>query len=460
MNKVKSVDRKKRTTSSGSTSSKKKLFVLDTNVMLHDSSCIYMFDEHDISIPITVLEELDQFKKGNSSLNYHAREVLRSLDDLSADKIFNGGVSIDKGKGKLSIALERSFHKDLVENFSTSKPDHHILNVAYSLSKEQSSRQVILVSKDVNLRMKAKSIGLLAEDYTTDHVKDVSMLYKGFRTEENVPEDSLQKLYTPPETFDASAIVTSSPFLPNEFMILRNTNRSALGMYNASGNTIQRVDKNSAYGIVPRNAEQTFALNALMNDNVKLVTISGKAGTGKTLLALAAALEKRRNYRQVFLARPIVPLSNKDIGYLPGDIQSKLNPYMQPLFDNLGVIQNQYPETDPKHKKIKELLDEQKLLIEALSYIRGRSLVKIYFIVDEAQNLTPHEIKTIITRAGEGTKMVFTGDIFQIDHPYLDSQSNGLSYLIEKMQGQKIYAHVNLEKGERSELADIASTLL
>jgi PhoH-like ATPase len=460
MSKVKSGNQKIRTATPKAAGSKKKLFVLDTNVMLHDSSCIYMFDEHDISIPITVLEELDQFKKGNSSLNYHAREVLRSLDNLSADKIFNGGVSIEKGNGKLSISLERSFHIDLVENFSTSKPDHHILNIAYSLSKEQSSRQVILVSKDVNLRMKAKSIGLLAEDYTTDHVKDVSMLYRGFRTEEQVPEDSLQKLYNPSENFDASTMTPHSPFQPNEFMILRSSNRSALGMYDAASNTIQRVDKSSAYGITPHNAEQTFALHALMNDEIKLVTISGKAGTGKTLLALAAALEKRRNYRQIFLARPIVPLSNKDIGYLPGDIQSKLNPYMQPLFDNLGVIQNQYPETDPKHKKIKELLDDQKLLIEALSYIRGRSLVKIYFIVDEAQNLTPHEIKTIITRAGEGTKMVFTGDIFQIDHPYLDSQSNGLSYLIEKMQGQRIYAHVNLEKGERSELADIASTLL
>jgi PhoH-like ATPase len=441
-------------------SNKKKLFVLDTNVMLHDSSCIYMFDEHDIAIPITVLEELDHFKKGNNSLNYHAREVLRSLDNLSEDKLFNGGVLIEKGKGKLSIALERSFHKDLIENFSPGKPDHHILNIAYTLSREQSSRQVILVSKDVNLRMKAKSIGLLAEDYTTDHVKDISMLYKGFRTEENVPEDALQKLYISPETISANEITTNTPFLPNEYMILRNSNRSALGTYDASNNSIHRVDKNNGYGITPRNAEQTFALNALMNDDIKLVTISGKAGTGKTLLALAAALEKRKNYRQIFLARPIVPLSNKDIGYLPGDIQSKLNPYMQPLFDNLGVIQNQYPENDPKHKKIRELLDEQKLLIEALSYIRGRSLVKIYFIVDEAQNLTPHEIKTIITRAGEGTKMVFTGDIFQIDHPYLDSQSNGLSYLIEKMQGQKIYAHVNLEKGERSELADIASTLL
>lgn len=441
-------------------SNKKKLFVLDTNVLLHDSSCIYMFDEHDIAIPITVLEELDQFKKGNNTLNYHAREVLRSLDNLSEDTLFNGGITIDKGKGKLSIVLERSFHKDLIENFSPGKPDHHILNVAYTLSREQTSRQVILVSKDVNLRMKAKAAGLLAEDYTTDHVKDLSVLYKGYRTEGSVSEEALIKLYTPPEIINALEVTTSDPFQPNEYMILRNNSRSALGMFDASANTIHRVDKTAAYGITPRNAEQTFALNALMNDDIKLVTVSGKAGTGKTLLALAAALEKRRNYRQIFLARPIIPLSNKDIGFLPGDIQSKLNPYMQPLFDNLGVIQNQYPENDPKHKKIKELLDEQKLLIEALSYIRGRSLVKIYFIVDEAQNLTPHEIKTIITRAGEGTKMVFTGDIFQIDHPYLDSQSNGLSYLIEKMQGQKIYAHVNLEKGERSELADIASTLL
>ncbi|TDI97141.1 MAG: DUF2075 domain-containing protein, partial [Deltaproteobacteria bacterium] len=235
---------------------------------------------------------------------------------------------------------------------------------------------------------------------------------------------------------------------------------SVLAKYDKYEEKIKRIDKVNSYGITPRNAEQTFALDALMDNNISLVSVSGKAGTGKTLLALAAALEKRKHYRQIFMARPIIALSNKDIGYLPGDIESKLFPYMQPLYDNLSVIQNQYSETEQKYKQIKKYLEEEKLVIAPLAYIRGRSLVKIYFIVDEAQNLTPHEVKTIITRAGESTKIVFTGDIFQIDHPYLDTQSNGLSYLIEKMKGQNLYAHINLEKGERSELADLASSLL
>ncbi len=437
---------------------KKKLFVLDTNVLLHDNTCIYQFEEHDIVIPITVLEELDQFKKGNDTLNYNAREVLRSLDAISEEKIFNGGIPIGPGKGKISIRLDRQFHADIARNFTTDIPDHRILNIAYILSKDEPSRQVILVTKDVNLRMKARSIRLMSEDYTTDHVKDVSLLYNGYDTCNEFDENSLHQLFEN-GTADISQLNTAQ-FKPNQFLILKNGKKSALATYDEQNKQIRRVDKAAAYGIMPHNAEQAFALNALLNDSIKLVTISGKAGTGKTLLALAAALENRRNYRQIFMARPIVPLSNKDIGFLPGDIKSKLNPYMQPLFDNLGVIQNQFQESDPKNKKIKELLEEEKLVIEPLSYIRGRSLVKIFFIVDEAQNLTPHEIKTIITRAGEGTKMVFTGDIYQIDHPYLDSLSNGLSYLIEKMQGQNLYAHINLEKGERSELAELASNLL
>jgi PhoH-like ATPase len=223
---------------------------------------------------------------------------------------------------------------------------------------------------------------------------------------------------------------------------------------------IRRIDKNPAFGITPRNAEQTFALDALTNNNIQLITLSGKAGTGKTLLALAAALQRKKNYRQIFLARPVVPLSNKDIGFLPGDIQSKLDPYMQPLFDNLSVIKAHFGKSESSRDDVNKLLLENKLVISALAYIRGRSLVNIYFIVDEAQNLTPHEVKTIITRAGENTKIVLTGDIFQIDHPYLNTQSNGLSYLIEKMHGQKLYAHINLEKGERSELSELASNLL
>jgi len=439
---------------------KKKMFVLDTNVILHDSSCIYQFQENDIVIPITVLEELDQFKKGNETLNYHAREFLRALDSLSGDKIFGDGVDIGHGLGKISVKLDQNIHEDLAFNFSSSKPDHHILNTAYHISRENSRSQVMLVSKDVNLRMKAKSIGLMAQDYTSDHVKDVSALYTGRRIEENIPEFLIDRMYQVPFEIDVSELPTETPLLPNENIIMRDGKKSALGMYDSFSQKIKRVDKVSVYGITPRNAEQTFALNALMNTDIQLVSLSGKAGTGKTLLALAAALEKRKQYHQIYLARPVVPLSNKDIGFLPGDIKSKLEPYMQPLYDNLGVIKNQFVKSDSKHKRIEEFLDDEKLVIAPLSYIRGRSLVKIYFIVDEAQNLTPHEIKTIITRAGEGTKMVFTGDIFQIDHPYLDSQSNGLSYLIEKMQGQKIYAHINLEKGERSELADLASNLL
>ncbi|MFW6254271.1 MAG: PhoH family protein [Chitinivibrionales bacterium] len=441
-------------------SRKKKMFVLDTNVILHDNSCIHQFQEHDVVVPITVLEELDHFKKGNETLNFHAREFSRELDTLSGDKLFERGVKIGPNQGKIIIKLDRDFHEDLLFNFSEQKHDHRILNAAYHLSKENPRMQVILVTKDVNLRMKAKSVGLMAQDYRTDHVKDVSRLYTGWRIEEQMDSTVIKDMYTSESKIETSVLEDRAALVSNEYMILRNGKKSALGVYDPLQMCIRKVDKRQAYGIIPRNAEQTFALDALLNPDIKLVSISGKAGTGKTLLALAAALEKKNIYRQIYLARPVVPLSNKDIGYLPGDINSKLDPYMQPLYDNLGVIQNQFPETGQKHKRIRELLEGEKLMIAPLSYIRGRSLVKIFFIVDEAQNLTPHEIKTIITRAGEGTKMVFTGDIFQIDHPYLDSHSNGLSYLIEKMHGQNLYAHISLEKGERSELAELASDLL
>jgi PhoH-like ATPase len=437
-----------------------KLFVLDTNVILHDSSCIHQFADNDLVIPITVLEELDNFKKGNDILNFHARDFSRALDAIASDKLFNGGMLIGPGLGKISIRLEQEFHPDIARNFTGGKPDHHILNAAYCLAKESPRRQVVLVSKDVNLRMKAKSVGIASEDYTTDRVNDISALYKGIRLEENVPSSLVDALYRVPFEVEATGLTFTTPLLPNENIIMRSAKKSVLAVYKQDRNMIVRVEKTRAYGITPRNAEQSFAIHALMDDSIKLISATGKAGTGKTLLAIAAALEKRNNYHQIYVARPIIPLSNKDIGYLPGDIESKIGPYMQPLYDNLSVIRNQFPQNDKNAKRINEMLELEKLQITPLAYIRGRSLVKVFFIVDEAQNLTPNEIKTIITRAGEGTKLVFTGDIFQIDHPYLDSHTNGLSYLISKMKGQRLYAHINLEKGERSELAEIAADLL
>ena len=440
------------------TSSEKKIFVLDTNVILHDSRCIHQFGEHDIVVPITVLEELDNFKKGNDSLNFHAREFARTLDSLSGDKLFNGGVPIGPGLGKISIKLEREFDESIAANFSTGKPDHHILNIGYQVARSFSDREVCLVTKDVNLRMKAKAVGLMAQDYKNDHVSNIQKLYTGARTEENISTELIDLMYTPPYEFPSSELTLETPLLPNEFLILRGKHKSALAVYNDELKLIKHVDKVPAFGIMPRNSEQTYALDAILNDNIRLVSLTGKAGTGKTLIALAGALKRKKSYRQILMARPIVALSNKDIGFLPGDIQSKLDPYMKPLFDNLGVIE--HAQGDSKNNPVRKLLEGRKLVIEPLSYIRGRSLVNTFFIIDEAQNLTPHEIKTIITRAGEGTKIVFTGDIFQIDHPYLDSHSNGLSYLIEKMKGQRLYAHINLTKGERSELADLAGSLL
>jgi PhoH-like ATPase len=310
--------------------------------------------------------------------------------------------------------------------------------------------------------MKAKALGIPAEDYSTDRVLNVEELYSGKTIIEDFDDDILQKFYQSPFEIPAKQIVKKlkTEIVPNKYFIMRNSSRSVLTCLDQEQEKFKRIDKQTVYGIKPRNAEQTFAVDALINSDIPLVTMTGKAGTGKTLLALASALQVKKDYRQIYIARPVVPLSNKDIGFLPGDVESKLAPYMQPLWDNLKVIQDQFPETDKNHQLINTMIKEEKLVIEPLSYIRGRSLQRIYFIVDEAQNLTPHEIKTIITRAGEGSKLVLAGDIYQIDHPYLDSQSNGLSFLIEHFKGQKLYAHVNLEKGERSELAELASNLL
>lgn len=436
----------------------KKKFVLDTNVVLHDSSCAFNFKDNDVVIPITVIEELDGFKRGHDQINFNAREFIRFLDEFRGDKIIDGGESLGEGRGKILILTNYGDDSEVKKAFFENKPDHRILSAALYLQKLKKREKIIVVSKDVNLRLKAKSLGLEAEDYYTDKIEDIEKLYRGIRLLENFEPELIDRLYSDDEIPVGEADVQSPT--PNEYFILRNGNKSALAYYNPNTKMLQHVEKGMGYGIKPRNAEQTFALHALMNTEAPLVTLSGKAGTGKTLMALAAALERRKVYKQIYLARPIVALSNKDLGYLPGDVEAKIDPYMQPLFDNLGVIKNQFKESDANYKRIQEMLDNDKLVISPLAYIRGRSLNNIYFIVDEAQNLTPHEVKTIITRAGEGTKVVFTGDPYQIDTPYLDSRSTGLSYLIDRMKGQPLYGHVTMQKGERSELAELASDLL
>ncbi|MFA7287777.1 MAG: PhoH family protein [Melioribacteraceae bacterium] len=440
-----------------------KTFIIDTNVMLHDPTCINQFEENDIVIPLVAIEELDHFKRGSQVINLNARQFARTLDSLTGDAIFNGGVSLGKGKGKVRIAIFKGLSKDIQNVFREDNVDHRILSAAYDLyTKSKGKKPVILVTKDVNLRMKAKALGIPAEDYTTDRVVNADELYSGKDFVENFDDDTLQHFYSPPYEVPAKGIMKKikKEFVPNKYFIMRNANRSVLSVLDSEMESFKKIDKQIVYGIKPRNAEQTFAIDALINNDIPLVTLTGKAGTGKTLLALASALAVRKSYRQIYIARPVVPLSNKDIGFLPGDVESKLAPYMQPLWDNLKVIQDQFPEADKNHQAINSMIKEDKLVIEPLSYIRGRSLQRIFFIVDEAQNLTPHEIKTIITRAGEGAKLVLTGDIYQIDHPYLDAESNGLSYLIDHFKGQKLYAHINLEKGERSELAELASNLL
>jgi len=437
-----------------------KLFVLDTNVILHDSGCLRSFQEHRIAIPITVLEELDGFKRGHEDIHYHARQFLRQLDVLTGDVLSEEGAEIGEGLGRVRVVLGGELDEKIRSSFSGETADHRILNTALRLRRGQSDLRVILVSKDTNLRMKAKSLGLPAQDYRTDKIEKLDQLYTGKRVVEDTAGEHIDSFYEERQTLPADRIEISPAPVANENFVFRNGSKSALATYRPGEHAFVRVEKRSAYGITPRNAEQSFALAALLNDSIRLVTLTGTAGAGKTLLALAAALECRRHYRQILLARPVVPLSNRDLGYLPGDIAAKLDPYMQPLYDNLSVIRDQFGDRDGAARRIQEMMESEKLLITPLAYIRGRSLPRMYFIVDEAQNLTPHEVKTIITRAGEGTKIVFTGDVKQIDQPYLDSLSNGLSYLIHRMVGQPLYAHITLEKGERSELADLASELL
>ena len=441
-------------------SSTKKIYVLDTSVLLFDHNAITSFEDNDVAIPITVLEELDQFKIGNETKNYEAREVIRFLDKLSGSGGLNKWIKLGKGKGRIKVIMDSLSLKDInaEDIYGNRKNDHKIINAAISLKNEEKKHSIILVTKDINLRLKAKAINLLSEDYETGKVINIKKFSEGLPVIEDIDAQIIQNIYQ--KNYISENGVLGSHKVNNGYYVLNNCSNSVLARYNGLTDKIEKVEKKYVFGIKPRNAEQTFGLNALLNDEIKLVALEGVAGTGKTLLALASALEQKNKYDQIILARPIIPLSNREIGFLPGDTEDKISPYMQPLWDNLTFIKNQFKTNEKKNKILQQMQDSGELTITALAFIRGRSLSNSFFIIDEAQNLTPHEVKTIITRAGEGTKVVFTGDINQIDTPYMDEHSNGLTYLIDRLKGNSLFSHIKLEKGERSELANLANEML
>lgn len=443
-----------------------KIFVLDTNIVLHDYKAIRKFQDNDIVIPIAVLEELDKFKKGTDALSFNARGFMRDIDRLTEGKMFGkSGVPLGKGLGNIKIEPNHPFPDSMKDLFHDDIQDHRILATAIWVRDNNPDRFVALVTKDINLRMKAKAAGMVAQDYLTDRVEEdkVEFSQKEVQFVDSLPDDVMQELaYGKDNVIDWRAVSEARPSANQLYKFKWNSHDGEIvcARYDADMDKIMLVRKREACGIKPRNDEQKFALDACLNRKIQLVSLTGGAGTGKTLLALASALELEKEFDQIILSRPTVILGNQDIGFLPGDQKNKMSPFLQPLMDNLNVIKALYRPSSREYQHIDGLLKDEKLLITPLAYIRGRSLGKAFFIIDEAQNLTPHEIKTIITRAGEGTKMVFTGDIFQIDQPYLDQWSNGLTHLGEKMAGQKLFEHVFLKKGERSELSDIASKLL
>ena len=442
---------------------KPKIFVLDTNIILHDYKAIRKFQDNDLVIPIAVIEELDKFKKGNDALSFNARGFMREINKLTDDKTFGPrGVPLGGRCGYIKIEPNHPFQPEFRDLFMDDIQDHRILSTAMWVRDNNPGRFVALVTKDINLRLKAKAAGMIAQDYLTDRVEDDRL--ENTRREVLVIEDAaseaIQRLsYGQDNCIDWKEVADKEP-KPNQLFKFEWGGQTVCARYDADRKVIALVRSREAYGIRPRNDEQKFALDACLNPKIQLVSLTGGAGTGKTLIALASALEQEKDFDQIILTRPTVVLGGQDIGFLPGDQKSKMAPYLLPLMDNLEVIRGCFRPGSKQALKSEGLLKDEKLLISPLAYIRGRSLGKVFMIVDEAQNLTPHEIKTIITRAGEGTKMVFTGDIFQIDQPYLDQWSNGLTHLGEKLDGQKLFQHVFLRKGERSELSEIAAKLL
>ena len=442
--------------------SKSKIFVLDTNVILHDYQSVKQFQDNDIVIPIAVIEELDKFKKGDQTINFNARAFMRDLSELvEGVKAGPRGVPLGEKKGCLKVEPNHPFAPEFQELFRDDIQDHRILATAMWVRDNNPDRFVALVTKDINLRLKAVAAGMEAQDYLTDRMdNEVVDAVTREVIEMEASSEALQRLcYGQDNAIPWLEVGPREP-APNQLYKFNFGGETVCARYDAKREMIVLVRTQSAYGIRPRNDEQKFAMDACLNRSLPLVSLTGGAGTGKTLIALASALEQADDYDQIILTRPTVVLGGQDIGFLPGDQKSKMSPYIQPLMDNLEVIRHCFKPGSRQAQKLDMLLKEEKLLISPLAYIRGRSLGKVFFIVDEAQNLTPHEMKTIITRAGEGTKMVFTGDVFQIDQPYLDQWSNGLTHLGEKMKGQFLFEHIFLRKGERSMLSEIASRLL
>jgi PhoH-like ATPase len=434
-----------------------KHFVLDTNILLHDPRAISQFADNEVVIPIFVIEEIDTFKKEASELGRNAREVARMLDNLRAEGRLSDGCPLPGG-GRLRVAsAARSVPTTLRESQIA---DYLILMVALDVRDANKGEPTIFVTKDVNLRIRADSLGLISMDFEAERI-DIDELYSGM-IELPVSGGDVDTFYT-----QGTLALTTSTLRSNQYVLLRdrdNVSHSALGRFD--GNTKKLVPlrkvRDGIWGIRPRNKEQHCALDLLLCDDVKLVTLVGKAGTGKTMLALAAGLQKvveEQLYSKMLVSRPIFPLG-RDVGFLPGDLEQKLNPWMQPIYDNVEYLMGLSKTERKSGRSYQELIDMGFIEIEPLTYIRGRSIPNQFIIVDEAQNLTPHEVKTIITRVGEATKVILTGDPYQIDNPYVDATSNGLTTVVEKFKGEVVAGHVTLSKGERSALAELASNVL
>lgn len=441
---------------------KPKIFVLDTNIILHDYKAIHKFQDNDLVVPIAVIEELDKFKKGNDALGFNARGFMRDIDKLTDGKMFGPeGISLGKGLGHIKVEPNHPFPEQFKDLFKDDIQDHRILATAMWVRDSHPDRFVALVTKDINLRMKSKAAGMEVEDYLTDRVEEarIENAQKELQFLSLREEDFQALVYGPENAISWRGITPSEPEANQRYKI-RHGGDIVCARYDTDIDKIVLVKTLSAYGIKPRNDEQKFAIDACLNKKIPLVSLTGGAGTGKTLIAIAAAMELADQYDQIIVTRPAVVLSNQNIGFLPGDQTKKMAPFLEPLQDNLNVVRAQFRPGSKEAQRIDEMMKSEKLVIEPLAFIRGRSLVNSYCIIDEAQNLTPNEMKTIITRAGEGTKMVFTGDVFQIDQPYLDQWSNGLTHLGEKLDNQRLFEHVFLRVGERSELSDLASKLL